>query len=197
MNTEIYDEGTCLRLVLGGNTLIVTKNQIKTVDTLKGNTIRLDIGEGALKNIYINAADVTVPANLGGRITDVYAAVKNMLKTTGIAVGGGGGNATAANQDTHTMHLQNISDALTDLKVILNSQNEYNNPSRVDESVPAMVYHGFAMAGEKPEDPSWAIRRVKREGDMYIYEWADGDTVRDNVWDDRYTLTYLPLPPQG
>ena len=51
--TEIYNDGASLRIVNSGNVILVSKLQIKTIDTIRNDVVRLDIGEGALKNIYL------------------------------------------------------------------------------------------------------------------------------------------------
>ena len=80
MDTQIINDNSCIRVVNDGTPLLIIKTQVKTIDTVKNEMVRIDIGEGALKHIYINFADVTNPAGLG----DVFAlrdAIKAMLDT--------------------------------------------------------------------------------------------------------------------
>ena len=57
----IYNEGACIKISFNKNLLLVNKSQIKTVDTIRTDVVRLDIGEGALKNIYIRLSEVNYP----------------------------------------------------------------------------------------------------------------------------------------
>ena len=73
------------------------------------------------------------------------------------------------------------------------ANNNLSQPVRVDESVPRVVYNGYAgTVGAATTDPVWAIQRITRNGDMYIYEWASGNKQYTNIWDNRYNLKYLP-----
>ncbi len=186
MATEIFNDGASLRIVSGGNTILVSKIQIKTIETIRNDVVRLDIGEGALKNIYIKLAEVVTPAGLGdaGQLRD---AINTMLLSN---VAGG---ATEIKQDTQTGILNGILAALNDLKIIMNAGgggNGIKQPIRIDESTPNIVYNGFAVIGAATNAAVWAIQRVTRNADIIVYEWADGDELFDNIWDNRYGLLY-------
>ena len=90
METRISNDGSYIKLVVGDLPLLISKAHIRTIDTVRDECVRLNIGEGAIRHIYIRYADVTLPAGLA----DVFAlrdAVKGMADTGGI-VGGGGGS---------------------------------------------------------------------------------------------------------
>ena len=68
MSYQIFNDSACIRIQLTNapndvKVLMVVKEQIKTVDIIKSNIVRIDIGEGPLKNIYINFQDVTFPTD--------------------------------------------------------------------------------------------------------------------------------------
>jgi len=189
MATEIFNDGASLRIVNKGSVILVSKLQIKTIETIRNDVVRLDIGEGALKNIYIRFAEVTTPAGLAdaGQLRDAI----NAMLLSNVA-----GGATEIKQDTEIGILNGILGALTDLKVIINNNGGgggIRQPIRIDESTPNIVYNGFAAVGSSTVDAVWAIQRVTREKDIIIYEWADGNELYDNVWDDRYNLVYAPV----
>ncbi|HRI22594.1 MAG TPA: hypothetical protein PLA68_16655 [Panacibacter sp.] len=189
MAIEIINDGASLRIVNKGSAILVNKLQIKTIETIRNDVVRLDIGEGALKNIYIRFADVTTPAGLvdAGQLRDAI----NAMLLSNVA-----GGATEIKQDTEINILNGILGALTDMKVILNNGGGgggIKQPIRIDESTPNVVYNGFAVTGSLTVDAVWAIQRVTREKDIIIYEWADGNELYDNVWDDRYNLAYAPV----
>jgi len=359
METQIINDNSCIRVINDGTPLLIIKTQVKTIDTVKNEMVRIDIGEGALKHIYINYADVTIPAGVGdvfalrdvikamldtpqqsqadltplmdamqncckgqtdgisavkasvdslsqqvttsgntqsGHIIEVkagidtlasivtatgnaqtqnLAAVKESMDTLNQQVATSGntqsqnivavktsvdnlaqqvtasGNTQSQNivavktsVDTLTQQVtasgntqtQNLTavkqsvDALAQISTnqsgqldgikqeVINSgknqsalltsmaqtlvqinqtlataNNNLSQPVRVDESVPMVVYNGFAgTVGAATADPVWAIQRITRNGDMYIYEWANGNKQYTNSWDKRYNLNYLP-----
>ena len=61
MAFQIFNDGAVIRIENGTKTLLVTKEQVKTIDTIQNNIVRIDIGEGPLKNIFVNYQDVTNP----------------------------------------------------------------------------------------------------------------------------------------
>ncbi|MBK6937006.1 MAG: hypothetical protein IPH18_09110 [Chitinophagaceae bacterium] len=77
MAIEIFNDGASLRILNKGSVILVSKLQIKTIETIRNDVVRLDIGEGALKNIYIKFADVTTPAGLAdaGQLRDAINAM--------------------------------------------------------------------------------------------------------------------------
>ncbi len=262
METQIINDNSCIRVINDGTPVLVIKSNIKTIDTVKNDMVRIDIGEGPLRHIYIHFADVTLP----GGLADVFAlrdAIKGMLDTAaaaadftplttlmqncckaqsdGIAAVKTGvdtltqqvttssqaqtdaiNNLQASNANlvkavntgaaTQVQSLQGIHDeivnagntqaglltnmaqALNQLNTTLSGNNSPKDPIRIDESVPMVVYNGYAVsanpAGPATTDPVWAIERVTRNGDMIIYEWANGNKQFTNIWDNRYNLNY-------
>ncbi len=53
-------------------------------------------------------------------------------------------------------------------------------------------YLGVAEAGEAEGSAVWQVRRLvfSVDGDVTI-TWADGDSLFDNVWTNRASLTYV------
>ena len=185
MPIEIYNNGPSLKIVNGGSVILVSKIQIKTIETIRNDGIRLDIGEGALKNIYVRFADVTTPAGLAdaGQLRDAI----NAMLLSNVA-----GGATEIKQDTEIGILNGILGALNDLKGIMTTGGGggIKQPVRIDESKPNVVYYGYAAIGSAIDAPVWAIQRVTRANDIIVYEWADGNENYDNVWENRYMLDY-------
>jgi hypothetical protein len=188
MATEIYNDGASIRIVNDGNVILVSKLQIKTIDTIRNDVVRIDIGEGALKNIYLKYAEVSVPKGIPD-VNKLRDELNTMLQST---VGGG---ATENKQDTEIKILSEILRTLIEIGTKLTGSGGVRQPIRIDESNPNVVYNGFAAAGAIVTDAVWAIQRVTREKDIIIYEWADGDELYDNIWDNRYALNYLPIDP--
>ncbi|OSZ78122.1 hypothetical protein CAP35_07615 [Chitinophagaceae bacterium IBVUCB1] len=296
-------------MVNNGDVLFIHKKQIKTIDAIRNDTVRIDIGEGHLKHVFVNLNDVTVPAGLpsifalrdaikamldaddgtldptlANQITEVNLLTDiktEVIRDTGLLTDIKTGQATqngkldgikntqdATNtllndiktgQVTEITHLNNIKNAqdthstlLNDLKTgqvtenahlnniknaqdthstlltnvrdgIVNIQNQNNteqgylldmidlltqlnttmsaangnssfgDPTRIDESEPEMVYNGYSAAGAEPHIAVWAIKRIRRFGDEFVTEWADGNQLFDNIWNNRQELQYLPL----
>jgi hypothetical protein len=269
METQIINDNSCIRVINDGTPVLVIKSNIKTIDTAKNDMVRIDIGEGPLRHIYIRFADVTLPAGLA----DVFAlrdAIKAMLDTAAVVaapaadftplttlmqnccqtqsdginsvktgidtlaqqvtantqaqtdaisslqVSNGNllkavntGNATqtqnlqgihdviASTSNTQANLLTSMSQALNQLNTTLSGNNTPKDPIRIDESVPMVVYNGYAVsanpAGPATSDPVWAIQRVTRNGDMIIYSWANGNKQFVNAWDSRYNLNYISV----
>lgn len=189
MPIEIYNNGASLKIVNGGSVILVSKIQIKTIETIRGDVIRLDIGEGALKNIYLKYSEVTIPEGLADA-AQLRDTINAMLLSN---VGGG---ATEVKQDTEITILNGILTALQDLKGIINiGGGGIKQPVRIDESTPNVVYYGYAVTGSSTAEAVWAIQRATRAADIITYEWADGNELFDNIWDNRYILTYAAPGP--
>jgi hypothetical protein len=272
MSVQIINDNSCIRIINGTTPLLVHKKQVKTIDTIKNDTVRIDIGEGTLRHIYIKLSDVTTPSGLAdvnvlrdaikamldGEETDNSSLVSNMadvktsvdvVKTSVDSVGqkvADAGTAQtnslntvktsvdalgiqisavkdsvnglqqsianisplaglqsihdqiASSSTSQTTQLANMATALTDIKSLLNGTSDnFKDPVRVDESVPMVVYNGYVLSashyGAATQDPVWAIQRITRNGDAFIYEWAGGAKNFTNVWDNRYNLTYAPV----
>ena len=60
---------------------------------------------------------------------------------------------------------------------------------RLDEATATLSYYGRADAGSLTSAAAWQIKRIDTSAGLII-DWADGNTLFDNVWDNRATLTY-------
>ncbi len=187
MAIEILNDGACLRIVNKGSVILVNKQQIKSIETIRTDTVRLDIGDGALKNIYIKFADVTTPAGLtdAGQLRD---AINAMLKANSE------GLATAELQQIGNASLASMLGVLNEIKIILSNLKCCGDcqETRIDESDPLSIYYGVAVAGSATNQAVWSIRRETKtkENDIVIVEWADGNELFDNIWDERRNLAY-------
>jgi hypothetical protein len=185
MAFQIFNDGAVIRIENGTKTLLVTKEQVKTIDTIQNNIVRIDIGEGPLKNIFVNYQDVSAPVvQSANELRDV---IKGWLLSDNYK----GGDATEVGQ-------LNILNKLGDIALILQAikQKEadltQSEPSRIDESNPYMVYRGWHKAFGIPDAREWAIQRIKREGDEIIHEWAFGTQRQIFTWNDRLSHNYVP-----
>lgn len=270
MAIQIIDDLSCIRIVNGAQSLLINKPLVKTIDTPDNDTVRIDIGEGVLRHVYIRLSDVTVPAGLAD-VNALREFIKGMLDTDTA-----GGNPTLDNQllglqlltdikalnDAANDLLTNIKDGqitgnglmtnikdsnntantlLTDIKTsqagqstlltnlqtgqaaqtgvlndvrtlvtaeqselqsmtgilgdiynVLNAQSNtaFNEPLRIDESKPNMVYYGYAVPGTSDDTAAWAIKCTTREGEMVTTTWANGNQQFTNKWANRYTVDF-------
>lgn len=60
----------------------------------------------------------------------------------------------------------------------------------VDKSSSPTEYYGSANPGTATSAAYWKILRKTVSGSIDTYEYADGDSNFDNVWDDRASLSY-------
>ncbi|MBS1773435.1 MAG: hypothetical protein JST82_11305 [Bacteroidetes bacterium] len=262
---QIVDSLSCIRVVTNGVPLEIHKKAVKTIDVLHNDTVRIDIGEGALRHVYIRFAEVTVPGGLANvnilrdtikgmldaddasgatagnqvseigilnnikdaqnaanglltNIRDVETSQSNALVTIkdGQATQNNLLNDVKAGQATQSNLLTNVRDnlagmqntlnneqnllqamntLLTDIRTYLNPANQQalTDPSIIDESVPMVIYYGYALPGARLQDPAWAIKRVTKSDNVIEYYWADGNQNMNQIWNDRYNLNYLPL----
>ena len=167
--TEIINDGASLRIVKPEGVILVNKLHVKTIDTIKDEIVRLNIGEGALKNIYIKFADVVNPYGLE--------------------------NAAQLRDEINNMLLSTLNDIKTAISNIQCSCNASGQIIRIDESIPLITYYGYATTGSMPNQAAWSIKKITRDAatDIVTTQWADGNELFDNIWDARYSLIYAAL----
>jgi hypothetical protein len=185
MAFQIFNDGACIRIENGTKTLLVTKEQVKTIDTIQNNIVRIDIGEGPLKNIFVNYQDVTAPAVASAN------ELRDLIKGWMVSDNYSGGDATEVSQ-------VNILNKLGDIALILQAIKlkeadlTQSEPSRIDESNPYMIYRGWHSKSGIPDVTEWAIERIRRENDEIIHEWAFGTQRQIYKWSDRTNHYYVP-----
>ena len=181
METTITDNGASIKLTIGTQVRNITKSHIVEVSVIKTNIIKIDIGLGALDNIYIPYADVTSPVTASAEA--LRDAILTLIPST--AGGTGSGQATEAKQNEGIIILNALLTKASNLdgKIL-------GEPSLSDESGAGTVYKGYAVTGALPTDPVWAIQRIQRISDVNIITWANGLKEFTHLWNERETLTY-------
>lgn len=185
MATEISNNGASLKIKSGAQVRNIMKNQIQEIVVVKGDTIKIDIGKGALYNVFIPFADVTIPA-----VADAEAlrdAINDMMAEPAIV-----GIATEAKQNDEIDNLKTLNAAVANIKSSISTLDNkiFFEPVLVDESNPNIIYKGFASPAAKLDEAVWAIQKISNTGDVCSYQWADGNKNFDNVWNNRATLLY-------
>jgi hypothetical protein len=63
--------------------------------------------------------------------------------------------------------------------------------SRIDEVSTSLMYQGWAECGTTDDEAKWTIRKVEKVNTVTSITWADGNSNRDNIWDNRAGLNYI------
>lgn len=186
MAIQVFNDGACIRIEDGGKTLLITKEQVKTIDTVQGNIVRLDIGEGPLKNIFIRHGDVSNP------VTDNADELRDRIKAM-LLISYNAGGATEQSQNNIIQELINLRGTTNDILTQLNKFDFLKvEPQFIDESDLNTIYKGWTIDDPSPEGAKWAIQRIRRQDEIVIYEWAEGARNFEHVWASRLTLNYGP-----
>ncbi|GAA4727386.1 hypothetical protein [Flavisolibacter ginsenosidimutans] len=183
--TNLINDGAVIRIEKNGKTLLVAKDQVKTIDTVHDNIVRIDIGEGPLKNIFLNYQEVSNPVVASAN--ELRDTIKAMMVTDAYL----GGDAKEVTQ----IAILNQVSQLTNVLVAINNRElkvTADEPSRTDESNPYTIYRGWHSRFGIPDQQEWAIERIRRDGDEIISEWAFGTKRAIYPWTERETLNYVP-----
>lgn len=186
MATQISNEGASLSITVNGSSALLSKLHIREISVVGHNTLKIDVGRGPLQNIYIPFADITVPA--AGSAVEIRDILNGYLSAS---INGG---ATEAKQQEILNEMALMKQSLIEIKNAIAAAGGGGGltiPLLIDETVPGEAYKGFAVSGTDPSQPDWAIQKTTYDkGVTHVY-WADGNMNFDNIWDDRYNLTYL------
>ncbi len=184
MVVTIENNGASLKITEDGSTRYVLKYQIREVEIVRDTIIKIDIGQGALNNIYVDQLDVTVPASAS--VVILRDLIMGMLQTNVT------GSATEAKQTEEIAAIANLQTAVSALQTKINSIEDKTpfQPSLVDESNGNVVYNGFAVPGAAVGSAVWAIQKVSKSNGVYSYKWAGGTKTFDKIWNNRTSLVY-------
>jgi hypothetical protein len=183
MTTQfIFDSGGFILIEIPDKSLLIRKEQIRTIDKINETTVRLDMGEGPLRNIYIQHPFANTPM---GQTADEILEVLEALMLSGQ-------NSTGtASEGTLVALLQkviSIDSVVQQLKLKDTTQTE---PTCIDESNQNMIYKGWHSAIGSFGAYEWAIERITRQNEIVVSEWAEGNKLFTHSWDERATLGYL------
>ena len=64
MSIQLYSYGACIRLVTDNSVVMLAKSQVKRIEVIRQDTVKLSLGDGTLNEILVKLADVTQPAEL-------------------------------------------------------------------------------------------------------------------------------------
>lgn len=187
MAIEVTDNGGSIKIKNGAQIRHIIKSHILEVSVIKGNVIKIDVGQGALQNVFIPYGDVTVPVS--PNVDSLRDTIADMLDPAAAPSGG----ATEANQVAEIAKLTDLNAAISELQTVVNAidAKTVDAPKRVDDSGAEIVYNGYSSkAAPKDDQQDWAIQRIRKENGVNVYTWANGDRLNNKVWNDRETLIY-------
>jgi hypothetical protein len=189
-NIQVMNAGSSILIQKGTKNLLVSKEQIKTIDTVHANIVRIDIGEGPLKNILINYQDVYHPA------VDSASGLRDFINGLLVSDNYSGNDAT---EETLQNILTQFGAMTTILETLTQPESDFakSDPTRSDESNANIIYKGWHGGEGNTIAPEWAILRIRNVDDTMIYEWALGNKAKVNIWDERESLIYLPFNFNG
>ena len=184
MATTIENNGASIKITEDGVSRYVLKYQIREVEIVRDTIIKIDIGQGALNNIFVNQANVTVPAS--ANVEALRDLIMGMLQSNVT------GTATEAKQTEEIGEIKNLQAVIGNLQAKINSLDDktFYQPSLVDESNPNAVYNGFALPGAKVTEAVWAIQKVTKVKGVLTYQWAAGTKTFNKIWNNRIALIY-------
>lgn len=61
---------------------------------------------------------------------------------------------------------------------------------KIDETLSGTTYVGSAPLGSATASAVWQIKKIVESAGITTITWADGNSVFDNIWDNRASLTY-------
>jgi hypothetical protein len=107
MSVQIYSYGGCIRLVTDSSVLLLAKTQVKRVEAVRDDSVKISLGEGPLNEIIIKLSDVTVPSGLVD-IAALRDAIAHMLDHANLY------------EDEALLKLQNQIEQLIEIKQLIN-----------------------------------------------------------------------------
>jgi hypothetical protein len=183
--TTIIDNGASIKITVGSQVRNIIKAQIIEISVIRTNIIKIDIGQGALDNIFIPYAEVTQPVLASPEaLRDAINALLTPIVNTA--------TATEAKQTEQIDILNVVKDNIQTIQNLMSVLDKkiFYEPLLEDDGGAGIIYKGYALVGSTPDAPLWAIERIQKVGDVDVHNWADGDKLFNNVWNDRESLSY-------
>ncbi len=184
MAIVIENNGTSLKITEDGASRFILKNQIRGVEIVRDSIIKIDVGQGALNNIFFDQTAVISPASTG--VENLRSQIMDLIQTNVSGI------ATEANQNKEIEAVKALQNSIKDVSNNVNAVGDkiFYEPSLIDESNPNAIYNGYAAPGSNTSDAVWAIQKVTKVKDVVTYQWAGGNKAFDKIWNKRTTIVY-------
>ena len=175
MSIQVTSTSSHVVITNGANVRSINKQVIREISILRGTIIKIDIGGGALRNIFLPIVDITLPVHADN--DTLLNALNNMLVPLEIDL---------------AEDISRLSESMTTMQSRLEGllPASLQEPSIIDESDTNRIYSGFADIDATSDQPRWAIMRTTIQDDIITNEWADGTQAMTSVWDNRTALSY-------
>lgn len=147
------------------------KKQFIANDAVDGTKIHLDNNQSIRSRNAANNADIDVVKVTVGNVAEF-----------GIV-------PAVANGVTPSMpnHLATVGTVDTAIGLAINSA----YTKRIDIVSDTVIYRGEALPGAADTAPVWRISKITITGNTYSIQWADGDGLLNNIWNNHLTLNYI------
>ena len=172
--TQIINNGASVKIISPDGTRNILKQEIIEISILKDTIVKIDIGQGALNNVFINHPEVSIPQT---PTPDALMDAINAMLQSSIVIPPG--ISTELNQQSEISKLDSIR-----ISLLLQA------PQISDETNPKTIYKGFAVPGALTSAAVWAIQKITNNKGIYTYQWSGGNQNFDKVWDNRTALAY-------
>lgn len=182
MAFQLENNITAIRVIENGNIKDIIKTNILQITLIKTNIVKIDIGQGALRNVFIPYFQVTDPATgspqvLLNTLTDwlYYDGRPNEERQVALtnAIQGLGGVLNNSYQQ-----LVQLNDRLL------------KEPLVVEDRGNGVVYKGYSVPGVLFNEEYWVIQKIETIGIVTTIKYADGVTVPGRRWDQREHYDY-------
>ena len=179
--TTIENNSVSIKITENHAARFILKHQIREVEIIRGTLIKIDTGQGALNNIYLDYLTVSIPVT--STVEELRDEIIKMLEVPS------NGNTSDSGEVQEIKNLQTIVEFI---QTKINSLDDkiFYEPKLVDESNPNIIYNGFAAPGSTEESPVWAIQKVIKQNGIFFYQWAAGNKNFDKSWNNRSELIY-------
>jgi hypothetical protein len=185
MAIQIENKDNALKITNNGSSRFIMKAQIIEVEIAYDTVIRIDIGKGALNNIFIDQADVSLPSSID--TADLRDKLLTFLTPASVS-----GLATEQKQTEQTSELQTVKTSVGDIKDKISSLNDkfFFEPRICDETAANCIYKGYSLTSITGEVAGWAILKITNTKGIFTHQWSGGTKNFDKVWNNRKTLVY-------
>jgi|SRR6218665_424869 len=182
MAIQLANNASSIRITDGSIVRDLIKSQIIEIALIKTNIVKIDIGKGALHNVFIPYSQVSSPITGAPHVlinTMIDWLMYDGKATEQRQVAETSSTSTLVSYSIHILNqLQTMSD-----KTLA-------EPLIIDTRSVNLTYKGYAYLGTMVDEPYWAIQRIQKVGTIEIIAWVNGAKDFSNVWNDRDSLPY-------
>ena len=150
-----------------------------------------DINTGSMQHAIVKAFDES-SESLKTTVTNAAVEIAVSAFTDSIKIGDANGDTVTTSDmgsgiQALDVNVRDITLSHEDDSIETHSVNEL---SYIDEVSSSVSYFGFAPAGSAEGSALWKIKKLTVSGTVTKVQFADGNALYDNVWNNRASLSY-------